>query len=121
MRYQHPDLQQITTFLRGKKPGDSIQQLVLVRQTTNLAALYADFGMQVAKKTETQRWYRGYGSDQYVYYAQQGPKKFLGGTFEVESYQDLERYVSRSMRGQTNSKSLNPKSVHCFKPKIDSI
>ncbi|KAF2808805.1 trihydroxytoluene oxygenase [Mytilinidion resinicola] len=66
MRYQHPDLQQITNFLR-------------------------DFGMHVVKKTETRRWYRGYGPDQYVYYAQQGPKKFLGGAFEVESYEELEK------------------------------
>lgn len=50
-----------------------------------------DFGMSVAKKTDTQRWYKGYGSDQYVYYAQQGEKKFLGGTFEVESYAELEK------------------------------
>jgi hypothetical protein len=66
MRYQHPDLSEITTFLR-------------------------DFGMTAAKKTNTQRWYRGYGPDQYVYYAQQGPKKFLGGTFEVTSYAELEK------------------------------
>jgi len=51
----------------------------------------ADFGMSVAKKTDTQCWYKGYGSDQYVYYAQQGEKKFLGGTFEVESYAELEK------------------------------
>ena len=49
--------------------------------------------MTVVKKTETQRWYRGYGPDQYVYYAQKGPKKFLGGTFEVESREELEKYV----------------------------
>ncbi|EON69457.1 hypothetical protein W97_08717 [Coniosporium apollinis CBS 100218] len=66
MRYQHEDLDEITRFLR-------------------------DFGMSVAKKTDSQRWYRGYGSDQYVYYAEQGPNKFLGGTFEVESYADLEK------------------------------
>lgn len=66
MRYQHPDLAEITTFLR-------------------------DFGMSVTKKTDTQRWYKGYGTDQYVYYAQQGEKKFLGGTFEVESYAELEK------------------------------
>ena len=66
MRYQHPDLAEITTFLR-------------------------DFGMSVAKKTETQRWFKGYGRDQYVYYAQQGEKKFLGGTFEVESFAELEK------------------------------
>jgi hypothetical protein len=68
MRYQHPDLDEITTFLR-------------------------DFGMNVAHKTEDKRWFSGYGTDQYVYYAQQGPKEFLGGTFEVESYAELEKYV----------------------------
>lgn len=47
--------------------------------------------MQVAHKTDTEIWFRGYGEDQYVYYARKGPKKFLGGTFQVESYQDLER------------------------------
>ncbi|KAF2743048.1 hypothetical protein M011DRAFT_529454 [Sporormia fimetaria CBS 119925] len=66
MRYQHPDLDEITTFLR-------------------------DFGMTVAKKTPTQRWYKGYGTDQYVYYAEKGEKKFLGGAFEVSSFADLEK------------------------------
>lgn len=55
--------------------------------------LYVDFGMKVIRKTETQRWYTGYGPDQYVYYAQSGPKKFLGGAFDVQSYEDLERYI----------------------------
>ncbi|KAH8700878.1 trihydroxytoluene oxygenase [Talaromyces proteolyticus] len=66
MRYQHPDLEQITTFL-------------------------IDFGMRIACRTDNEIWFRGYGSDQYVYYACKGPKKFLGGTFQVESYEDLER------------------------------
>jgi hypothetical protein len=66
MRYQHPDLSQITTFLR-------------------------DFGMSVAAKTDTKIWFKGYGDDQYVYYAQAGPKEFLGGCFEVESYAELEK------------------------------
>lgn len=48
--------------------------------------------MTVAKKTDQEIWYRGYGDDQYVYYARRGPKEFLGGTFTVESYEDLERY-----------------------------
>ncbi|RAQ53643.1 metapyrocatechase [Aspergillus flavus] len=39
MRYQHPDLDQITTFLQ-------------------------DFGITVAKRTEDEVWYRGYGEDQ---------------------------------------------------------
>ena len=48
------------------------------------------------QRTDDEVWYRGYGADQYVYYARKGPKKFLGGTFEVESYSDLERYDLRS-------------------------
>jgi hypothetical protein len=50
--------------------------------------------MTVAKRTEDQIWYRGYGEDQYVYYARKGPKEYLGGTFAVETYQDLEKYVA---------------------------
>ena len=66
MRYQHPDLKEITEFLE-------------------------DFGMTVAKQTEDEVWYQGYGKDQYVYYARKGPRSFLGGSFEVESYGDLEK------------------------------
>lgn len=66
MRYQHPDLATITTFM-------------------------LDFGMGIVKKTEDDIWFGGYGPDHYVYYARKGPKKFLGGTFEVESYADLEK------------------------------
>ena len=50
--------------------------------------------MTVTKRTGDQIWYRGYGEDQYVYYARKGPKKFLGGTFAVETYQDLEKYAA---------------------------
>ena len=49
--------------------------------------------MHVVQRTETERWYRGYGPDHYVYYARQGPKAFLGGAFEVESKEDLERVM----------------------------
>lgn len=66
MRYQHPDFPTITTFLR-------------------------DFGMHIAKETPTEIWFRGYGTDQYVYYATKGEKKFLGGTFSVESMAELEK------------------------------
>jgi hypothetical protein len=38
--------------------------------------------------------FRGYGVDKYVYYARNGPKRYLGGTFEVKSYEDLELRVS---------------------------
>ncbi|GAB5588891.1 hypothetical protein Unana1_03791 [Umbelopsis nana] len=66
MRYQHPDLAEITQFL-------------------------LDFGMVIAKQTEDKIWFRGYSTDQYVYYAQRGPRKFMGGTYEVEAFADLEK------------------------------
>ena len=67
MRYQHPDFVKITKFLK-------------------------DFGMYIVKETDDKIWWRGYGNDQYVYYAQKGPeKRFLGGTFEVESMEELEK------------------------------
>lgn len=68
MRYQHPDLPTITKFLK-------------------------DFGMHIAHTSADGKrlWFRGYGTDQYVYYAQEGPMKFLGGTYEVESMADLEK------------------------------
>ncbi|EDU47534.1 Trihydroxytoluene oxygenase [Pyrenophora tritici-repentis] len=66
MRYQHPNLDEISTFLR-------------------------DFGMSVAKQVDEKVWFKGYSDDQYVYYARRGPKKFLGGTFEVASYAELEK------------------------------
>ncbi|KAK3100857.1 hypothetical protein LTR53_018900, partial [Teratosphaeriaceae sp. CCFEE 6253] len=76
MRYQHPDLDEITKFLQ-------------------------DFGMHIAKRSEDGEriWYRGYGTTQYVYYAQRGPKKFLGGTFEVESHAELEKAAKISGAG----------------------
>jgi hypothetical protein len=66
MRYQHPDLGRIATFL-------------------------ADFGMFVAKRTDDCVWFHGYGNDHYVYYAQRGEKKFLGGAFEVEDMAQLDK------------------------------
>lgn len=76
MRYQHPDMATITKFLK-------------------------DFGMHIVKETDDKKWFRGYGEDQYVYYAQKGPeKKFLGGAFEVESYEELEKAAKIDGAGQ---------------------
>ncbi|KAJ5365230.1 Glyoxalase/Bleomycin resistance protein/Dihydroxybiphenyl dioxygenase [Penicillium concentricum] len=69
MRYQHPDLEETHRFM-------------------------THFGMQVAKKVKDEIWYRGYGSDQYVYYARKGPKQFLGGTFEALSQEDFNKAAS---------------------------
>lgn len=66
MRYQHPDLETIHQFL-------------------------LDFGLQVALRTDDEVWYKGYGPDQYVYYAKKGSKKFLGGAFCAASWDDLEK------------------------------
>lgn len=87
MRYQHPDLDEITTFL-------------------------ADFGMHLVKSADDKRWFRGYGPDQYVYYAQRGPKKFLGGTYEVESYADLEKAAAIDGAGKIEELSDAPGGGH---------
>jgi hypothetical protein len=71
MRYQQPDFTEISIFLEN-------------------------FGMHCVKKTEDAIWYRGYGSEPYVYVVEKGPKKFLGGSYTVESYADLERLVPES-------------------------
>jgi hypothetical protein len=78
MRYQHPDLDIITTFMQ-------------------------DFGMHVVKATDEKVWLGGTGPDQYVYYAQKGPKRFLGGTFEVETYGDLEKATKIGGAGNIES------------------
>ncbi|TKA59176.1 hypothetical protein B0A49_12194 [Cryomyces minteri] len=49
------------------------------------------FALIDIKSAEDKVWFRGYGPDRYVYYARKGPKKFLGGTFQTENYQDLQR------------------------------
>ncbi|GIJ90999.1 hypothetical protein Asppvi_009964 [Aspergillus pseudoviridinutans] len=66
MRYQHPDLDALADFM-------------------------LDFGMVIAKRTENEIWFRGYGIDQYVYYATKGPKKFLGGVFAFDSEEEFEK------------------------------
>ncbi|KAE8341950.1 hypothetical protein BDV24DRAFT_174085 [Aspergillus arachidicola] len=66
MRYQHSDL-------------DAIHQFMV------------DFGLQVAHRTDDEVWYKGYGPDQYVYYAKKGPRKFLGGVFQAATWDDFER------------------------------
>ena len=72
MRYQHSDVAQITNFLK-------------------------DFGMHIVKQSGDKTWWGGYGPDQYVYYCQQGAeKKFLGASFLVESYEDLEKAAKLS-------------------------
>lgn len=80
MRYQHPDLEKLIEFLQ-------------------------DFGMEIAHRIEDRVWLRGYGVDQYVYYAQAGPKRFLGGTFEVEEYKDLVK--ASNMPGADSIQTLN--------------
>lgn len=90
MRYQHSDLETITKFLK-------------------------DFGMHIVKQSDDGEriWFRGYGNDQYVYYAQKGPeKKFLGGCFEVESYAELEKAAKLPGAGQIEEMKEAPGGGH---------
>jgi hypothetical protein len=68
VHYQHPSLEKASTFLD-------------------------DFGFVEALKTDSRIYYHGYGVQPYVYIAEQSPdskRHFLGGTWVVESEQDLE-------------------------------
>jgi hypothetical protein len=52
-----------------------------------------DFGLQVAKETDTQIYYRGFGSQPFIYVAEQSPtseRKFIGAAWAVVSLEDLE-------------------------------
>ncbi|GAB7365638.1 hypothetical protein MBLNU230_g6702t1 [Neophaeotheca triangularis] len=87
MRYQHPDLELATKF-------------------------FQDFGMHVVNRTDDKIWYRGYGKDQYVYFAQKGERKFLGGTYEVESMAELERAAQLEGAGKIEEMSDAPGGGH---------
>ncbi|KAJ5443841.1 uncharacterized protein N7458_007713 [Penicillium daleae] len=76
---------------RGIKVEDRVRLARLSHmryQTPDLDAL-CDF--MLTKRTENEVWFRGYGDDQYVYYAIKGPKKFLGGVFAVDSKEEFEK------------------------------
>lgn len=83
MRYQHPDLDVLSGFMLGL--------CHVVARCVEYKLTLIDFGMAIAKRTENEVWFRGYGIDQYVYYATKGPKKFLGGVFAVESKEEFEK------------------------------
>lgn len=53
--------------------------------------------MQIAKKTEEEIWFKGYGPDPYVYYARKGPKKFLGGAFVAQSQEEFDKYAFNNL------------------------
>lgn len=86
VRYQHPNLDEIDSFLTGTHAATD--------GFTNGQCAYLsliDFGMEAIKKAGDEVWYKGSGPDPYVYYACKGPKKFLGGVFEVETKEELEK------------------------------
>lgn len=85
MQYQHPDLEEITTFLQG---GHFVNPCVCYNPDADHAT---DFGLTVVKSTPQARWFGGYGSEPYVYQARRGPRRFGGGAFLVETYADLEK------------------------------
>ncbi|KAF3939220.1 hypothetical protein ABW19_dt0209039 [Dactylella cylindrospora] len=74
------------SHMRYRHPAEKIEEQI---------QFLKDFGMELVKQTDDKIWFGGYGIDQYVYYTEIGnegeEKKFLGGTWEVESRDDLER------------------------------
>lgn len=65
MRYRHPDLGEISEFLQGiyLPIRACARNLLLIEVIDNQCP---DFGMYVAKRTETEIWFRGYGPDPFV-------------------------------------------------------
>lgn len=65
MRYRHPDLDIITEFLQGIiLPNKAYAREVLLVKVIDDQC--PDFGMYVAKRTDTEIWFRGYGPDPFV-------------------------------------------------------
>ncbi|PNP79737.1 hypothetical protein FNYG_06830 [Fusarium nygamai] len=67
VHYQHPDLDRVSTFLR-------------------------DFGLVEVLREDKRIYFGGYGSDPYLYIAEQSPnarRAFLGGIWAVGSFDDL--------------------------------
>ena len=78
MRYQHPDLVAICLFLQ-------------------------DFGMQIAQETDEKIYFRGYGSDQYVYYARRDPKNSLAAPLKWKHTKTSSRHPDWPVRRQFSS------------------
>ena len=89
VRYQHPDLDEITKFLAGMCLRHILNNGWLTQ------CVWIDFGMGIVMKRDDEIWFKGYGPDQYVYYACKGPKRFLGGAFAVETEEELQRWDIR--------------------------
>ncbi|KAG4431207.1 hypothetical protein IFR05_013314 [Cadophora sp. M221] len=84
VRYQHSDIKNIVAFLEGK--------IAIHPVRTPPADRFMYFGFEIARTTEDHIYFNGYGSHLYDYVVVKGDEpKFLGGTFTVESYADLER------------------------------
>ena len=89
-RYQHADIPKICEFLHGKWNRD---------RCSLLAHNELDFGFHIVKETDKAIWWKGYGSHPYEYVVVKGSEpKYLGNTFLVANYRDLERYFSLVMR-----------------------
>ncbi|CCT72912.1 related to 2,3-dihydroxybiphenyl-1,2-dioxygenase [Fusarium fujikuroi] len=74
VHYQHPDLESACAFLR-------------------------DFGMSEVLREDKRIYFGGYGRDPYLYIAEQSPtarRAFLGGTWAVDSLDDLTKAASKS-------------------------
>lgn len=99
MRYQHKDIESITTFLKGMQAA-IVDECVMT---------LTDFGMSIVKEDDNAIWWGGYGPDPYVYVVEKGEeKKFLGGVYLVESYAELERYAFCYSRKTVEVLTLEP-------------
>ena len=112
MRYQHPDLDEITTFLQGWDARYAQTQSawltvgfprfwheccqanryrgMVLRIRARSVCLCVELLTPKTEERSEEEVLTVYATD----YAKKGPKKFLGGAYLVESYQDLERAIA---------------------------
>lgn len=79
--------------------------------------------MEIAKEGSNEIWFKGHGPDPYVYFARKGPKKFLGGTFEVASEENFKRLVKVDTGytcggGTVTANSLFEEPQSCLEPVV---
>ncbi|PKS08385.1 hypothetical protein jhhlp_005329 [Lomentospora prolificans] len=60
---------------------------------TKIRKFYADFGLAIAEERENEIFFKGYGTEPFIYVARKGDgqSKFGGGAYEVESRAELEK------------------------------
>ena len=95
VHYQHPSLSEAHRFL-------------------------LDFGLLLVEQTNTRNYYKGFGTAPCIYVAEQSPnsqRRFVGGAWVVESYEDLERAAALPCASQIEQSNI-PGGGYCHRTRL---